>query len=467
MVFTGSIFGGDAKTEIDGVVMRWSDEDKVVINGVECTSELSSDKKTATFTGAVIPDDEYEAYYPSNLKINEKLILPAVQTYNGDILSGVNPMYARSTTTDLYFHNICAIMKLVVSGTGVVETIVVTADQPLSGEFEIQGSAANGYYARLTQPSSTNAVALILDCGETGVELNGTKIFYVAVPQGEYTNLQFKLCGNCGGTWTSAPVSMKFNAGSMYTKELKNAAVTVPEPISGVFSVSDDKKVLFSRGNLQATYNGSKYVWGFAANQWDYVGGNETGGSNPETGNNWIGDEANHIGMVVDLFSWSTDAANNNWGLYMKTASTADYTYGNFKEWGENIGDGSTWYTLKDEEWKYLITEREVKGETGYGKTCIWAAVNGANGLIVFHDDYTGETSNLDYIPNGCLFLPAAGNRTGTSSGAGNYSTYWASDAFSAERAYYISSCIIYSTPTYFGHDARFRGFSVRLVRNV
>ena len=44
--------------------------------------------------------------------------------------------------------------------------------------------------------------------------------------------------------------------------------------LSGAFSVSGTKVVYFSKGNLQATTadNGETWTWGFAENQWDYVG---------------------------------------------------------------------------------------------------------------------------------------------------------------------------------------------------
>lgn len=46
-----------------------------------------------------------------------------------------------------------------------------------------------------------------------------------------------------------------------------------PNLLSGVFSVNGEShKVRFSRGNLQATYNGSAWSWAFAEHQWDYIG---------------------------------------------------------------------------------------------------------------------------------------------------------------------------------------------------
>ncbi len=113
--------------------------------------------------------------------------------------------------------------------------------------------------------------------------------------------------------------------------------VPLPTPsfsaLSGVFTVGagatsgpdDDVRIHFSQGNLQAFYDGEKYIWTFAANQYDYIGNT--------SGNRTIDSPA--YGDGIDLFGWSTDAASSNWGIHTQT-STQDpdiYTGGNFKDW--------------------------------------------------------------------------------------------------------------------------------------
>ena len=42
-----------------------------------------------------------------------------------------------------------------------------------------------------------------------------------------------------------------------------------------IFTINENgDQVVFSRGNLQATTNdlGANWTWGFAENQWDYIG---------------------------------------------------------------------------------------------------------------------------------------------------------------------------------------------------
>ena len=242
MTFTGTIGGGGAKTEINDLDVTWSVGDQVRINGVDCGSELTSDRKTATFTGAVTPADEYEAYYPASLYKDGGYALPERQVYHSDstnLLSGINPMYAKSATTDLQFYNICALVKLVVKGEGTVKTITVSADKPLSGAFTVESDATVGFYAKLTS-TSKDAATVTLDCGD-GVTLSKTTAttFYVALPQGEYKDLVFTLTGRSGLTWSSTPVTRNLKAGEMQVRELAGASVVKPETLSKRASTSD------------------------------------------------------------------------------------------------------------------------------------------------------------------------------------------------------------------------------------
>ena len=109
-----------------------------------------------------------------------------------------------------------------------------------------------------------------------------------------------------------------------------------PNPSAGigVFSVSADKQVTFSKGNLQ--YHPANDEWRFAENQTDYIG--DANSKCSSTYNDWL-----------DLFGWSTSA--NNFGVSIST-NVGDY-YGSFVDWGTNkIGNDApnTWRTLTDDE---------------------------------------------------------------------------------------------------------------------
>ena len=220
-----------------------------------------------------------------------------------------------------------------------------------------------------------------------------------------------------------------------------------------VFSVSSNKTVIFSSGNLQCHSGNDE--WRFADNQWDYIDR-----INSSNNNGWY-----------DLFGWST--SSSHFGSLI-----SDYFViysGSFVDWGTNkISNDTpnTWRTLTYDEWKYVVFDRSnadnLKGV---------AEVNDVNGLILlpdnwicpaditfkpgFHSDYS-----LDYSlhqsftadqwslleSTGAVFLP------------GSYDgCYWSSTESSSSGAYCLG---FHSDEVYIGSSRRNYGMSVRLVKD-
>ena len=486
MSFTASI-GGGAKTEIDGFDMKWTNGDSILINGTKFTGEKEGDGKTAVFTGETV-DSPYEAYFLADYTQKDgKYVLPATQTYNGNNLSKVNPMYAKSETTDLQFHNICAMLELKVKGKGKVKEIVVTATKGdlLSGAFEFPEGKT---YAKVIDGGSNTVT---LDCGE-GVELKAEKdtTFYIALPQGNYTDLKFEL-KNGSSVWDTT-FSMSFKAGQIRTKVLAGVSISTPTPptppipdgaLSGEFTVGMDgsipRKVHFSKGNLIATVNASGIptAWRFAANQYDRLG--------TEGANQTIGTAAGD----VDLFGWSTTATNNNYGINT-SVNINDYS-GNFIDWGTAIDDKGTWRTLNagifvgEGEWEYLFTKRNTNSGIRYAK----AKIDGVPGFVLVPDDWENTDPHTLVYPDqpslnynysniisatdwkdkfesaGAVFLPIDGYREGgTVKDDSFYGCYWSSTAHSMHANY--ACCVDMPSNKLdpnLGHY-RYRGMSVRLV---
>ena len=240
------------------------------------------------------------------------------------------------------------------------------------------------------------------------------------------------------------------------------AAASVPDgALSGVFSVSSTKKVYFSKGNLR--YASSK--WSFFDNQYDYY--------------------TSHSADAWDHFGWSTSATD-----YGKNTSTtrSDYS-GDFVDWGATMGTG--WRTLTSDEWTYLLKTRSAStvGGTENGRYAK-AKVNDVKGVILFPDTYThpdgvtaptgvNATDATGWNGNsytaadwtkmetaGCVFLPAAGYRNGSSvnnpGSCGDYSSATPSGTDKAYELYFSSSSL---NPASLG--SRFYGLSVRLVSEV
>lgn len=259
-----------------------------------------------------------------------------------------------------------------------------------------------------------------------------------------------------------------------------------PNPSAGigVFSVSADKQVTFSPGNLQ--YTQSTNTWSFAENQYDYIGtDNVTGGD--VTSDPTYGDSKSGAGLAdkVDLFGWSTAATN--FGVSTST-DESDYS-GSFVDWGTNkIGNDApnTWRTLTDDEWDYLRHNR-----TNADALCGVAQVNGVNGLIFlpdnwvcpegvtfksgFHSSYgvdfyaayqsfTAEQwSKLEAA--GTVFLPAESYRHGSVVRYVQNDGYcWSSTEGDSKQAKCFSfSSVLART----GNLYRYSGLSVRLVKDI
>ncbi|MBR4804247.1 MAG: T9SS type A sorting domain-containing protein [Bacteroidales bacterium] len=266
------------------------------------------------------------------------------------------------------------------------------------------------------------------------------------------------------------------------------------------FSVSAGTRVLFSPGNLQwSAKNGGSTAtvhivvggvtaagtWRFAPNQWDTIGaGNENISS---TYSGWI-----------DLFGWGTSGFNNK-NPYMTSTTYSNYGNGNTNisgtnyDWGvyntiynpktQNNDAPGTWRTLTNAEWSYLINTRTTTSGIRYAK----AKVNGVPGLILVPDGWRSSTYTLNstnttsaaYTANvisaaqwttlenaGAIFLPTAGDRSGSTVGfgVGNYGRYWSATYSNSSYAY----CMAFGSGS-MGTDTEYRnyGISVRLVRNA
>lgn len=251
--------------------------------------------------------------------------------------------------------------------------------------------------------------------------------------------------------------------------------------LNGLFTINaSGDKVQFSQGNLQ--WSGTN-GWRFASNQWDIIGSNANNTS-PTSSNE----------SYMDLFCWGATGLNG-------VAPNTEYSYlsgssvlsGN-NDWGTNMG--ASWRTLTSDEWAYLFNTRAsgstVNGTSNarYAFATIRTDVNsGINGIILFPDGINFAASEFTTLGTvngvssyatkctsdqwtalegkGCVFLPAAGFRSGsTVSYAGVHGSYWSSSpyaSYEADKAYDVYFGNVLSLPR---ETQRFLGSSVRLAKD-
>lgn len=307
-------------------------------------------------------------------------------------------------------------------------------------------------------------------------------------------------------------------------KNIGNQVIhTVPEgAISGVFSISPNKQVYFSQGNLQ--HQASTGTWRFAEHQYDYIGGKNSRVSPRYNG--WI-----------DLFCWGSSGWNSGVKYYQpwhKSITVSDIesrcaTYtcdltGNyeFADWGvynaiSNGGDqAGLWRTLTSDEWRYVFNERQASTLNGNANArYVYAKVAKVKGIILFPNNYTHPTGvklpllindlkdkeeppqyfsyihesdgkgwekNIYSISDwemmekaGCVFLPAAGYRSGTSvygyknNRWDSEGCYW-SASYCCERCdHHHANCLNFKYNRFWPDCFKsfFLGLSVRLVYPV
>ena len=246
------------------------------------------------------------------------------------------------------------------------------------------------------------------------------------------------------------------------------------EPLSGAFSVSETKQVAFSCGNLQ--YTQSTDTWEFALNQYDMIGETNVNGS--------------ELADKIDLFGWS-GSTGAKWGI-STSIIRGDYS-GDCADWGQNVGNGTTWRTLTNDEWTYLRSTRaNAANLMGVARINLDAeGTTYANGLILLPDTWTcpedvtfksglsstyGEQAYADYQTftleqwakleaAGAVFLPASGRRYGSSiSEVQYYGYYWSATPDNPEYAYCM---YFYSKETVWFGGSRNFGQAVRLVQDL
>lgn len=190
----------------------------------------------------------------------------------------------------------------------------------------------------------------------------------------------------------------------------------------------------------------------------------------------------------IDLFGWSGSTGSAKWGISTSTDNN-DYS-GDFVDWGTNIDDGNTWYTLTYDEWDYLLNERPDAAQLKGVARIQFGENKYANGLVLLPDDWTcpadvtfksgfSNTYSVQAYADyqtftlsdwqqlkaaGAVFLPASGYREGAFVGYVQNSGYYWSAAHSKSDCAYV---FLFGTD---GADTdnygRYYGQSVRLVKN-
>ncbi len=508
--------GRDAKVYIDNLTPCWHNNDLIRVNNQTCTTSAALGS-SAQITD-VVESSHYRAIYPADIvgdvdissSSTIAVTLPHEQIYEVDSRGDQKvkvPMGAYSSSESLTFHNLCPLIKVVISNRMDNDFVlgritVAAATAYLSGlcSASVTGSP-NDHIGTMVPSSASHDVSLVFPLGNRPAIGRGdrdTYVYYIVAPEfggDEGEDVTITLYSTTGQYATfEKHASLRHNrmAQVSLTVEQWNGQVP-PDPPSvdgvlpGAFSVSATQQVHFSQGNLQ--YQASTNTWRFAEHQYGYVGNDNSNISSTYSG--WI-----------DLFGWGTSGWNSGANCYQPWSTSTSYSdyypggshynwlIGAYVEadwaWHNAISNGGNvahqWRTLTNAEWDYLLNSRtNALSKRGIGN------INGVGGLIILPDSWTlpsgcpqfttGLSSNENWTRNsytldqwaemeaaGAVFLPAAGYRNGTAvSDVGSFGDYWSSTIYNERDAHYLSfsSRNIQADYNYY----RYCGFSVRPVR--
>lgn len=269
----------------------------------------------------------------------------------------------------------------------------------------------------------------------------------------------------------------------------KQEEVVEPAYTPKPFTVAEGKQITFSGGNLQ--YTQSTQTWAFAEHQYDMLGtDNVNGGGKVFDATYGYDKTGSALADKIDLFGWSGSTGSAKWGIGTST-DNSDYS-GDFVDWGTNMDDGNTWYTLTADEWDYLLDERSDADQlVGVARIQLGEKIY-TNGLVLLPDDWTcpagitfksgfSNTHSVQAYADqrtftlsdwqqleaaGAVFLPASGYRDGSFVGYVQSSGYyWSAAPDDSNTAYYM----FFISDSYVSYNYsrnRYSGLAVRLVKN-
>ena len=411
-VFTKAemIYKFDVAWKLDDKICVRNDRKKVeftLIDGEETTTGLFSSQES--ISGSV------EGFYPSSIVTDGGLYWPDTLANNQTV-----PMYCKknlsSTNNQTFsFGSLGSVLQIVFNTTQDDVTLrfidIKDGSKTMSGFFKVEDNKA--------VITDTDKIGITIDLGESGIALGkGAHLFNISVPAGDYQDLTliFTTTDESQCVFKNVKLNIDHNTvGRLFLTGRNFKPLALP----GVFSIGENKKIRFSKGNLYTRYHSRRNAW-----IWDFY--HEQYGCNSLNAKcvygEWRYPEENDD--EIDLFTWGY----GDW-----STNPTDITYitpDQFHDWSEALPKSKgTWRTLTSDEWCYLcawdkVDSAFVQGSPRSGLVRTLCKVCGnENCIVIAPDDFKGKgeiQSSYDAASwsaaeaAGFVCLPAAGYRTYT-----------------------------------------------------
>ncbi len=404
--------------------LLWQENDEILVKNAsesaifELVSEPGTTKGTFHCENSPFKaGDEVEAYYPQSIDTGTGLYWPDTLANNQTV-----PMYCKKTLSSkenetFSFGSLGSMLQIVFNTTEDDITLrfidIKDGSKTMSGYFEVEDGKA--------VITDTDKIGITVDLGESGVALGrGANFFNIPVPAGDYRDLIliFTTTDNRQCIFKNGKLNIEHNTVGRLSLTGRNFK---PLALPGVFSIGENKKVRFSKGNLHTKYHSRRkaWIWDFYHEQYSSNSLNakcEFEQRYPEEND----DE-------IDLFcwgygDWSTDPMDSTY-----------ITYDQFRDWSEALPESKgSWRTLTSDEWCYLcawdtVDSCFVQGLPRSGLVRTFCTVCGIeNCVVIAPDDWDKDANPLqkEYSTTsspmtwkqaedaGLVCLPAAGYRT-------------------------------------------------------
>ena len=426
------------------------------------------------------------AFYPRtivhNNNPNEVQLSGYQKTRNGEIQW---PLYAQGELQDFQFRNLCGNHSIYLSGNVALDSITITTDQYMSGNFKVDISNLTNPLKYGTGSGTSRITAMGHGTRTSSLNFrrpfqltNTEQLVRITVPAGTYQNYIITFYANGKKlvksnvrpiqigrtTFNESHITLNATEFVDFTKGALNAQYNVG-------TSATPRYVVFSQGNLEYICLQNQ-IWRFAENQWDFRGTSQKTIQNQYDrdlfawGANGYYKGSNLLGNRIKV--WGEGSGSNARFRFLENENTLSGA----NEWGNNrianggnSEDGDGWRTLTYEEMTNLLAN--------YASAMVTLDFNGKTGLVIFAEGVTpvadGTTltkSEWNTLQNaGCVFFLAGGHRAADRTMA-NGSYYWLNDASSNNKAFALFVNNNGATLADEGVDRGIGAF-VRLVKDV
>lgn len=199
-----SLMGDDEK----GYKVVWSEGDLITIpyNNIPYSFTLTNGAGTTTgeftceLSSITFADGTYDAYHATTFSQTEGFEL--FHSYVPTFSESVTPMKTTLTIKNgvasvARFKNLCGLLRLDVTGYGILGEIEVETDKNISGPFSVDD---NGSAVIKNSSRSRKSVQLRIATQEKEIKLSSeVQSFYLPLPEGDYSNVKIRFVGPSRG----------------------------------------------------------------------------------------------------------------------------------------------------------------------------------------------------------------------------------------------------------------------------